>query len=332
MASAGMSSAQTTAKSPNEFSVNIGYNIGLKKEVPDMLLLQTEYGRHINEQFYIGAGTGIITDTKFKTAGIPLFARAEVDFPTENLTPYISFQAGYDFNVSGGNGTGNGRINPVVGVKVPVSKNNTVNLGFGYTRTFASGGGNDYLGFNTGISFNAGGRGLARFFKKFEYSMELETMLPVSYTKERASDDVTEYKYKNFIGFRFNAIMPTKLPNLYAGYSIGMGTFTEKWQWNGKYASSSDNLQDFYGNIMARARYKVKQVNITDRIYPFAQVDMGIAAYYDIKFAVNPTVGISIMTGKKQSVDISAGYCTVSSDSEDSPSKGTLRIAAGYTF
>lgn len=146
MASAGMSSAQTTAKSPNEFSVNIGYNIGLKKEVPDMLLLQTEYGRHINEQFYIGAGTGIIADTKFKTAGIPLFARAEVDFPTESLTPYISFQAGYDFNVSGGNGTGNGRINPVVGVKVPVSKNNTVNLGFGYTRTLASGGGSDYLG------------------------------------------------------------------------------------------------------------------------------------------------------------------------------------------
>lgn len=325
---------QTAQQRKGEFSVNMGYNFGLQKGAGGTLYLQPEYGKNFTDMFYFGAGTGIAADDGFNTFSIPAFVRAEIDFQAGKVTPYISLQGGYDFLVSGGSGTGAGRISPTTGIKVPISQNTTFKLGFGYTRTIISGGGGDYLGFNAGVGFNAGGHGIANFFKKFEYSVELETMLPVSGPVRNYGGDKSQYKYSDFIGFRFNGIMPTGLENLYAGYSIGIGRCTEKWHWEGKYDTNSQNTGTGFLSVMARAKYKAKQLNITDRIYPFAQVDMGLAACYDFAFTVNPAVGISIITGNDHSIDISAGYYTVSCDDDinGDSNKGTLRIAAGYTF
>lgn len=330
--SLGAAMAQQTQKKTNKFSVNVGYNIGLNKGSGGMFFLQPEYGKYFTDQFYLGIGTGISTDDGFNALSIPAFMRAEIDFQADKLTPYISLQGGYDFNVSGLSGTGMGRISPTVGVKVPVSRHTICNLGFGYTRTIVAGGGGDYLGFNVGLMFNSGGRGFVNFMKKFEYSFELETMLPVSGPMEKHGDTQWQEKMTSFIGFRFSGIMPTGLKNLYAGYSIGIGRYKEETVLESKYESHSNDLHSGYLNVMARAKYKVKQLSITDKIYPFAQVDMGFAASNDFDFAVHPAVGISIMTSKEHSIDISAGYYTVSFDDIDNTSKGTLRIAAGYTF
>ena len=85
---------------------------------------------------------------------LPVFARGEFDFPvTEKLTPFFSLQAGYDF---GTHANGSIRINPAVGVKLPLSSKADFNLSFGYTRfkkTCDGSNSADYLGFKTGVSF-----------------------------------------------------------------------------------------------------------------------------------------------------------------------------------
>lgn len=81
---------------------------------------------------------------------------------------------------------------------------------------------------------------------------------------------------------------------------------------------------------MARGRYKARQLAISDNVYPFAQLDMGVAAYYDFSFTVNPAVGVAFDTSGGHSFEVSAGYNTVMVD--EGESKGSLRIAVGYTF
>lgn len=66
----------------------------------------------------------------------------------------------------------------------------------------------------------------------------------------------------------------------------------------------------------------------------FAQVDMNILSGGAAKFTVNPAIGVSFMTGRKESVDLTLGYTTMALDDNDydSSTHGTLRIALGYTF
>ncbi len=328
--------AQLTNKKSNEFSVNLGYNFGLSENGGGTIFLQPEYGKHFTDQFYLGIGTGLRTDDGFDTWLIPAFLRAEVDFQAGNFTPYISLQGGYDFNISGFNGTGIGRISPTIGVKVPVSQHTTFNLGFGYTREIYDGGGADYLGFNAGISFNSGGRGFANFMKRFEYSLELETMLPVSGPIYKDNHQQCQNKISSIVGVRFSGLLPTGLENLYAGYSLGIGMCNDEFTNESRGFSATSEDKTGYINIMARAKYKIKQLSITNKIYPYAQVDMGMAGYEACLFSINPSVGISIMTSKEKSIDISAGYYSVGFEDiggeYETVSKGTIRIAAGYTF
>lgn len=326
--------AQQEKTKENEFNVNLGYHFGLKKGYGGMFTLQPEYGRHFTEQLYVGVGSGLVTDDGFDNLAIPAFARVEVDFPNSGkLIPYVSLQGGYDFFVSGGSGTGYGRINPTVGIKVPVSRSSMFNIGFGYTRTIQKGGGCDYLGVNTGISFNSVGSWL----RHWEKSLEIETMLPVSCTHREYDGLHYKEKANSFIGLRFSGIRETAR-NLYVGYTIGIGIYKQDAEFDDDTHNvdrEGYNTTEPYGNIMARVRYKAKQITIADRIYPFVQVDAGACAFYDISFAVNPAVGVSMETvGGKHSVDITAGYSTVNLDagSDDLKNKGTLRIAVGYTF
>ena len=121
------------------------------------------------------------------------------------------------------------------------------------------------------------------------------------------------------------------LENLYAGVSVGFGRYTDKYKSSSTY---EDKTSEVYLNAGVRVRYKVKQLMITDKIYPFAQLDMGLGGFYEPSFTVNPAVGVSLMTGKKESVDVTLGYTTMSLEDEmgDTKKKGSLRIAVGYTF
>ncbi len=322
--------AQKDVAGTTEFSFNIGYDFGLKKGGGSYLSFQPEFGKHFTNQFYLGVGTGAYIDDGFNSVSIPAFLRAEVDFPMKGITPYVSLQGGYDFFTSG-EGTGWGRINPTIGVRVPVSKNVDFNLGFGYTRTIMDGGGLDMLGFKAGLNFNSNGRGFSQFMKSLDYSVELEAHTPMT-VKEGDSQYTGKIKVTNMFGARFSALAPLPIKNLYAGLSLGFGRYTEK---NTIDNHSSGIQEDFdessvYINAMARVKYKAKQIAIADKLYPFAQVDAGMDALYDAIFSVQPAIGVSIETKENHSVDVSVGYSTKRCELEQN--KGCMRIAVGYTF
>ncbi len=326
--SLGMS-AQKDVKGTTEFSFNVGYDVGLQK-AGNCLSFQPEFGKHFTNQFYLGIGTGLFADDHFNSINIPLFLRTEIDFPTSKCTPYISLQGGYDFNI-GDDYTGAGRINPSVGVKVPVGKNVDFNLGFGYTRTIYSGGGTNLLGFKAGLSFNSNGRGFAHFLKTLDYSVELETHTPFT-SKEYQGASYSEEKMKGMLGIRLSALAPLPVKNLYAGLSLGVGRFTEKGKFVDVYGDSHPYTPQsgVYGNAMARVKYKVKQLTLKEKFYPFAQVDLGMDCMCEPIFSVQPAVGVSYATKGKQSIDVSVGYATKRDENEQN--KGCMRIAVGYTF
>ncbi|MDY3968407.1 MAG: hypothetical protein SO028_08530 [Prevotella sp.] len=322
-------SAQKDVKGTTEFGINLGYDFGLQSGGGGFFSLQPEFGKHFSNQFYLGVGTGAYVDDKFNSVSIPAFVRAQVDFPMKGITPYVSLQGGYDFFTSG-EGTGWGRINPSIGVKVPVSKNVDFNLGFGYTRTIMDGGGMDMLGFKAGLSFNSNGSGFSKFLKTLDYSVELEAHTPMTVT-EKESNETNKNKCTNMIGARFSALAPLPVQNLYAGLSVGVGRYTEKDIWytnDGRHSNYEES--SIYLNAMARVKYKAKQIAIADRVYPFAQVDAGVDALYDAIFSVQPAVGVSIATKGDHSIDVSLGYATKRLDYEQN--KGCMRIAVGYTF
>lgn len=327
--SIGMS-AQKDVKGTTEFSFNVGYDIGLQG-APNCLSFQPEFGKHFTNQLYLGIGTGLFADDHFNSFNIPLFLRTEIDFPMSNCTPYISLQGGYDFNI-GDEYTGAGRINPSVGVKVPVGKNVDFNLGFGYTRTIYSGGGTDLLGFKAGLSFNSNGRGFAHFLKTLDYSVELETHTPFTSKEENGGKSYVENKMKGMFGVRLSALAPLPVKNLYAGLSLGVGRFTEKNTFVDVYGDfhPSKSQSGVYGNAMARVKYKVKQLTLKEKFYPFAQVDLGMDCMCEPIFSVQPAVGVSYETKGKQSIDVSVGYATKRNELEQN--KGCMRIAVGYTF
>lgn len=327
--SIGMS-AQKDVKGTTEFSFNVGYDIGLQG-ASNCLSFQPEFGKHFTNQFYLGIGTGLFADDHFNSFNIPLFLRTEIDFPMSKCTPYISLQGGYDFNI-GDSYTGAGRINPSIGLKVPVGKNVDFNLGFGYTRTIYSGGGTNLLGFKAGLSFNSNGRGFVHFLKTLDYSVELETHTPFTTSEEYYSSNsyTSELKTKGMIGVRLSALAPLPVKNLYAGLSLGVGRATEKETYVSKYVNDTYTQSGVYGNVMARVKYKVKQLTLKEKFYPFAQVDLGMDCMCEPIFSVQPAVGVSYQTKGKQSIDVSVGYATKRDEWEQN--KGCMRIAVGYTF
>lgn len=321
-------SAQKNVAGTTEFYFNVGYDFGLQKGGGGFLSFQPEFGKHFTDQFYLGVGTGAYVDDGFNSVSIPAFLRAEVDFPMKGITPYVSLQGGYDFFTSG-EGTGWGRINPTIGVRVPVSKNVDFNLGFGYTRTIMKGGGSDMLGFKAGLNFNSSGHGFSQFMKSLDYSVELETYTPMT-VKEEDSRHTDEIKVTNIFGVRFSALAPLPVKNLYAGLSLGVGRYTEKTTFRTDNIKHNFDDSSIYGNVMARVKYKAKQIAIADKIYPYAQVDAGVDALYDFIFSVQPAVGVSIETKENKSIDVSVGYSTKRCELEQN--KGCMRIAVGYTF
>lgn len=311
-----------------EFNLNLGYDISLDKGGRGAFTFQPEYGWHITDNFFLGFGTGIVTDDKFKSISIPAFTRLEICFlPGSKINPFFSLQGGYDFNVSGEGETGCIRINPFTGFRVPIGKTTDFMCGFGYTRTIINGGGANYLGFKAGLSFNSAGQGAKRFFNSLDYSFDLETYTP----RTMKYDDDDEEKYSNFYGLRFSITAPIVNDCLYAGISLGAGRYTLK----DVEKNYEETTGEIYANVMARVKYKAKTLSIGDSLYPFAQLDFGergATPKDHISFVAIPSVGISLKTGKKQSLDASVGYDTNAIDGNMDKKSGGLRIALGYTL
>ena len=310
----------------NEFRFTTSYNFGLKKGIGGMLNFNPEFGHYFSNQLFLGIGSGVSVDDKFNSVSIPLFAHAEVNFPSKGITLYISLKAGYDF-ATGDNGS-YARINPSFGVKVPLSGKTDLSLGCGYTRTIVDGGGADFMGFNVGLNFDTRGRGLSNFVKKLVYSADIETYTPFSY-----SDSDGGYRYEaklsNLYGIRFNILAPV-FDNLYVGPSLGVGRFTE--QHKDSYGKYSDGTSEEYCKFMLRVKYELKQLTLANKFYPFAQADCGVAdfsGFDELYFSINPSAGFAYSTTEHSAIYLSVGYSTIK---QYGNSKGDLRIAIGYQF
>lgn len=313
--------AQTGKKGTDEFRVTAGYTFGLTEGAGGAVSLTPEYGHYFSDQFYFGMGTGITMDDSFESVAIPLFARGEVNFPTSgSITPYVSLAVGYDINTEGDNSVA--RINPSVGVKVPIAKNTLFNLGFGYTRTIVKGGGGDFLGFTAGLNFDTRGKGFSNFLKKLNHTLELEAY--TNFGPDNKGDNAC-HSSKTF-GLRYTP-MAKVAENLSVGPSIGLGRSNLKEDWGDE--------NKIYLLVMARGRYDFNQVQVFDKVHPFAQLEVGYNAFGGIDYAgiisVNPAVGLSMPVGSKNALDLSLGYYTLSNGMSGYLGH-PLRIALGYRF
>jgi hypothetical protein len=310
------------------WNVNFSYDFALKSGYSGVIAFQPEFGHYFSDQCYVGLGTGVLTDDKVDSWSIPLFLRAEFDFPSKDLIPYFSVQGGYDFSLSDTEySSGCFRINPSIGVKLPLSSTTMLNLGFGYTRTIYNGSGIDYLGLKAGLAFGTQGRGLSHFFKKMNYSIELE-----GYSKVDSGelDNMERIQYSSIYGVRFSMLYPIS-KQFGLGPSVGIGQLKDSETYRG----DTDSTNEIYLDLAVRAKYKVTQIALNDKIYPFAQIDFGIApGYADFVPRVNPAVGLSYQVGKKSSADISVGYSRIGVETEEchTKGKGSLRVAIGYSF
>jgi hypothetical protein len=316
---------QTPSKGSNQWNINLSYDFALKSGYAGMIGIQPEFGHYFADQVYLGAGTGVVADDKFKSVAIPLFLRAEYDWNTQgSILPYLSVQAGYDISLnSESSSSGYYRINPSIGVKLPLSNTSLLNLGFGYTRTISSGYGTNYLGLKAGIIFDTQGKGLANFFNKFDYTAELEGYTNVTLDQSEASWD-EDIKYSSIYGVRF-AMLYRIDKQFSVGPSIGIGRMTD----------SSADSGEAYIDLTLRAKYKINQIAINDKLYPFAQLDCGWSpnTFADSAFRLNPAVGVSYQFSQKHSIDFSVGYTKIAIDGWDEvESKGALRFAVGYNF
>ena len=340
-------------KKKGEFRVNFGYDFGLKEGSNGVVSFQPEYGWQVVDNFYLGIGTGVLADDGFNNFYIPAFVRGELTFSKYgSITPYIALQAGYDFST--GDGDGEVRINPNVGIKVPIGKTTDLHLSVGYSRLIVDGGGADCLGAKIGFSFNSGGKGLGtalhHFFRTTDWTIELETNTAVEAsqvieTTSRSTTYTSTYtqKYSSIYGIRFSGIRKIA-KNFYLGLSVGGGIKKVSEELKYDEASGTDGWSydedDGYYEGFVRLKYKFKQLTFAKKFYPFLLVDAGVSSmgYGEATFQLNPTIGLSYMTGDKSSIDLSVGYTQIDFsdgwdyDYEMDDKKGSIRISLGYTF
>lgn len=308
----------------NEFRITTSYDLGLKKGSGGVLSLNPEFGHYFSDQLFLGVGSGVSVDDKFNSVSIPVFAHAEINFPSKSVTPFVSLKAGYD--IATGENQGCARINPSFGVKVPLSAKTDLSLGCGYTRTIADGGGSDLIGFNLGINFDTQGKGLSNFLKTWEYSAELETYTGLSEEGIDYNGHPEEDKISSLYGFRINVLIPV-INNLYVGPSIGIGRYTEEHI--GHY--STDKFSEMYFSAMLRTEYKIKQLMFADKFYPFVHVDLGYGDYArgDGFFSVNPAAGVAYSVTDNCAAYLSVGYYKLEHFDLNG---GSARIALGFQF
>lgn len=307
----------------NEFRITTSYDFGLQKGSGGMLSLNPEFGHYFSDQFFLGVGSGVSVDDKFNSISIPVFAHAEINFPSKSVTPFVSLKAGYD--IATGENQGCARINPSFGVKVPLPSKTDLSLGCGYTRTITDGGGSDLIGFNVGLNFDTQGKGLSNFLKTLKYSAELETYTGLS---EDGVDNghPEESKISNLYGVRINVLIPV-INNLYVGPSIGVGCITEEHA--GYY--STDEFSGEYTIIMLRTEYNIKQIMFADKFYPFVHVDLGYGDFDQGHsfFSVNPAAGVAYSLTDDCAAYLSIGYSKLELSDLNG---GSARIALGIRF
>ena len=111
--------------------VELGYQIGAGDYSTDNYKLNIINGYRINPHFSLGFGTGLRYYLDEYTALIPVFADFRVNFIDNNVSPYLSLDVGYSFDVMNIEGAGF-LLNPTVGASVKISEESALIVGLGY--------------------------------------------------------------------------------------------------------------------------------------------------------------------------------------------------------
>lgn len=280
-------------------------------------------------------------------------------------------------------GNGSLLINPTVGFKY-----GAFSLGVGYygSKGFNSGAKmmsaiNIRLGYNFG--YHRSTSPFANALRKLEFSIDFGARMPLGANTSGYTEDVktlttvwgeTWNSYESKLSWQSKysiapdvtmALLYPVTEKFYVGAMAGLNLIINKseakdytiyYSQPGVVKWEGTELSDHYdetttqtsARVGLRMKYKVKEITLAKRFYPFAQLDLG----YDINwssdpgFFYSPAVGISMdVAGGRHSVDLGVSYVTQKVEDRhfvrydnhndweyDYKNAGALRISLGYTF
>lgn len=104
-------------------------------ETSALIGVTTTHGVQLAEKFFIGAGTGILTD--INGVVMPLYADFRFDFWNgKKASPFIDLKAGYTLGIAndGYYSVGNGLyLNPTFGFRIRLTERMGINIGLAYS-------------------------------------------------------------------------------------------------------------------------------------------------------------------------------------------------------
>lgn len=110
--------------------------------------LTTTHGVQLAEKFFIGAGTGILTDIHF--AAMPLYTDFRFDFFNgKKVNPFVDLKAGYALTITHFDDSGL-YLNPTVGVRIRLTERMGINIGLSFPIIITIDGG---ISIKAGIDF-----------------------------------------------------------------------------------------------------------------------------------------------------------------------------------
>ncbi len=335
-------------------TVDFGPVINLHKGGTTSLGVNVAATRQVHEYLHLGAGTGFIETFKFDAGpAIPLFVRAHAEKPDTEMSPFFTFDMGYCLNTEN---TRNGgfMFNPTLGVRF-----GDILFGLGYYGVVHNGVSSN-LNIRLGYAFGAhrSNTPLDKALRKFKFSVDFG----ISFTGNIYSETY-EFEGNNYnVVYGYYPSPSVNLALLYpitdnfdAGLMIGFHCFIHKFKADGLPKSEVDDEFINRKNVLSvplalRLKYKFRELLISNRYYPFAQLDLGFATYTNSKikgeevFASNtqfhfaPCVGLSYdVADGKHSVDLGFSYYSkklklVDGESKHNINRGVFRVAIGYTF
>jgi len=322
--------------------------------------------RQVHEYLNLGAGTGFLETFKFDAGpAIPLFVRAHAEKTNADFSPFLTFDMGYYLNTEN---TRNGgfMFNPTLGVRF-----GDILFGVGYLGVVHNGVSSN-LNIRLGYAFGAhrSNTPIDKALRKFKFSVDFGVSFTGNYMNETYEFEDKEYDiaYGYYPSPSVNlALLYPVTDNFDAGLMIGFHCFVHKFKTGGLPQSEAEEEFINRRNVLSiplalRLKYKFRKVLIANRFYPFAQLDMGFAAYTNSKitgeemltankqFHWAPCVGLSYdVAGGKHSIDLGFSYYSKKLKGEYteeyegeyeyeeeheklSISKGVFRISIGYTF
>lgn len=287
----------------------------------------------VHDNLELGFGTGIAESWNFKAKpAIPIFIGARYDNFNPSFSPIFDFETGIDLSCAKIDYSAF-FINPMFGIRL-----NNFSIGFGYFGevTLKSDFGSEWVsGVNLRVAYYFGfhkrdnssfknsmrkiWEPVSDFFKPVEVVLDLRTQFPVANNANEGNimnEDVT-------FGLDFTFFYPIA-KNLKLGPTIGVHATTD-------------------GALIPLAvstRYDIKQLKITDKLYPWAQFDLGMnigCDDYKSSFLYRPAVGLTYeVRDGKSALELGVGFHTNEvkdrSYNNDDFTRSYLDISLGYRF